>query len=153
LSSQLQLAEQQAHWLRRVLENRHQDGPRDALSIPADIQWALIARGYIRLRQGANQITLDGIRALARSRPASEPAQVDAHEAVELSIKERHWLLSISDGPLTKAAAERNVPKRMRQILIEKGLICWRTGFLDVTLLEVTPLGEREVRRLKGKSA
>ena len=70
-------------------------------------------------------------------------------DEVELDASERHWLLALDRGPLTKATADDSVPATTRDSLIEKKLAQWKYGVLEVVLLELTARGAMEARRLR----
>lgn len=63
------LTEEQAYWLRRVLESRPKHGVLDTFTIPHEVYHVLIGKGLIRWHHRAVEITLDGIRAIARHQP------------------------------------------------------------------------------------
>ena len=63
------LTEEQAHWLRRVLQKRPKRGELDVFTIPDDVHNALIEKGLIRWVRGKVEISLEGIRAISRYRP------------------------------------------------------------------------------------
>ncbi|HEY0726061.1 MAG TPA: hypothetical protein VGD41_19135 [Pyrinomonadaceae bacterium] len=69
----------------------------------------------------------------------------DAHE---LTGEELQWLLAISRGPLSREAADRRVPSRVRDALIAKGLARWKLGSF-----EITPGGEMSVARRRAARA
>ncbi len=73
-------------------------------------------------------------------------------DEIELNAGERQWLLTIDQSPMTKATAGR-VPAAIRDSLIEKQLVQWKYGFLEVALLETTPRGEEQVLRLRSEAA
>ena len=63
------LTEEQAYWLRRVLETRPKRGLLDNFVIPHDTYNVLIGKGLIRWHRRVVEITLEGIRAIARHQP------------------------------------------------------------------------------------
>ena len=63
------LTEEQAHWLRRVLQTRPKRGGLDVFTIPDNVHDALIGKGFIRRIHGHVEISLEGIRAISRYRP------------------------------------------------------------------------------------
>ena len=63
------LTEEQAHWLRRVLQTRPKRGELDVFTIPDDVHNALIEKGLIRWVRGQVEISLEGIRAISLYRP------------------------------------------------------------------------------------
>jgi hypothetical protein len=62
----------------------------------------------------------------------------------ELSGDELQWLLAISRGPLSKEAADRRMPRDIRDALIAKSLAHWKLG-----ALEITSVGEASVARVR----
>lgn len=75
MANQYELTEEQAYWLRRVLDRRPRDGLLDTFVIPDTIHDELIARQLIHWRRGLVEITLEGIREIAhydRQRVARE---------------------------------------------------------------------------------
>ncbi|HET7065214.1 MAG TPA: hypothetical protein VFI49_13140 [Rudaea sp.] len=60
------MTEEQARWLTRILETRPKKAPLDHLVVPDDVNDALVEKGLIRWHRGLLEITLDGIRAVAR---------------------------------------------------------------------------------------
>lgn len=74
-------------------------------------------------------------------------------EEFELDASERQWLLAIDKEPLTKDIADKRVPKQIRDALIEKKLVHWKAGYLDVALLQSTSRGEVAARRLRTATA
>lgn len=68
----------------------------------------------------------------------------------ELDDKERQVLLALSEGPVTKLAADKDIPHAVRESLLNKELVRWRAaGPLSVELLEVTPNGEAAFEKLR----
>ena len=68
-----ELTDDQAYWLKALLETRprsHRLLVRD-FRMPNDVSDSLAARGLVRWVRGALEITLDGIREIAR-RPLPE---------------------------------------------------------------------------------
>ena len=63
------LTDEQARWLRRVLETRPKRGGLDVFTIPDDVHDALVEKGFIRWVRGQVEISLEGIRAISRYRP------------------------------------------------------------------------------------
>ena len=74
-------------------------------------------------------------------------------DEIQLSAGERQWLLAIERSPMTKPVAEESVPPQVRDSLIEKQLVQWKYGFLEVALLEITSRGETEAQRLRALQA
>ena len=70
------------------------------------------------------------------------------NESVELSAEERQWLFAIARGPLTRVAANRSMPEKIRDALIGKRLMRWKIGFL-----EATPHGIAEAERLRRRNS
>ena len=71
------LTDEQAHWLRRVLQSRPRSVLFDRFTIPDEVKDSLVEKGLLRLwRNGAVEITLDGIRAIT-IRPVSADAAPD----------------------------------------------------------------------------
>jgi hypothetical protein len=67
------LSNEQARWLKRVLESRPKKGAFDRFTIPEDVQDVLVEKGLIRRwRNGTVEITLDGICEVARRRLAQD---------------------------------------------------------------------------------
>lgn len=64
-----ELDDEHAHWLKKVLESRPRRGAPDQFVIPDDVHDALVEKGLIRWQNGAVEITLEGIRAIARRPP------------------------------------------------------------------------------------
>jgi hypothetical protein len=61
------LTDEQAVWLKRILESRENAGLFDQLVIPEDVQNTLVAKGLVRrFRNGDLEITLGGIREATR---------------------------------------------------------------------------------------
>lgn len=54
-------------------------------------------------------------------------------DSLDLTTGERQWLLAISRGPLSKAAIDRSLPKAILESLIDKRLVRWSIGLLEVT--------------------
>jgi hypothetical protein len=68
------LTDDQAVWLKRILDNRENAGQFDQLAIPEDVQDVLVAKGLVRrFRNGDLEITLGGIREVTR-RPQLQDA-------------------------------------------------------------------------------
>ena len=66
-----ELTDDQVCWLQRVLESRPKRGTLDHFVVPDDVRVALVEKGLIRWHHGVVEITLDGIRAIARRPPPS----------------------------------------------------------------------------------
>jgi hypothetical protein len=68
------LTDEQAVWLKRILDSRDNTGLFDQLVIPEDVQNTLVAKGLVRrFRNGDVEITLGGIREVTR-RPLLQDA-------------------------------------------------------------------------------
>jgi len=68
------LTDDQAIWLKRILDNRESAGLSDRLVIPDGVQDVLVAKGLVRrFRNGDLEITLGGIREVTR-RPQLQDA-------------------------------------------------------------------------------
>jgi hypothetical protein len=68
------LTDEQAVWLKKILESRENAGLFDQLVIPEDVENTLVAKGLVRrFRNGAVEITLGGIREVTR-RPLLQDA-------------------------------------------------------------------------------
>lgn len=65
-------------------------------------------------------------------------------KSLDLTGDEVQWLLAISRGPLSREAADRRMPREVRESLIAKSLARWKIGFL-----EITSNGEAAVARLR----
>jgi len=72
------LTDDQAIWLKRILDNRESAGLSDRLVIPDGVQDVLVAKGLVRrFRNGDLEITLGGIREVTR-RPLLQDALAEA---------------------------------------------------------------------------
>ena len=61
------LTDDQAVWLKRILDNRENASLFDKLAIPEAVQDVLVAKGLVRrFRNGDLEITLGGIREVTR---------------------------------------------------------------------------------------
>jgi hypothetical protein len=68
------LTDDQAVWLKRILDSRENTGLFDQPDIPEDVQNVLVAKGLVRrFRNGDLEITLGGIREITR-RPLLQDA-------------------------------------------------------------------------------
>jgi hypothetical protein len=65
------LTDEQAHWLARVLQTRPKRGLLEQFTVPFDVQNALVEKGFLKWRRSALEITLEGIRAVARRQLAT----------------------------------------------------------------------------------
>ena len=72
------LTDEQAVWLKRILDSRDNTGLFDQLVIPDEVQNTLVAKGLVRrFRNGDVEITLGGIREVTR-RPLLQDALAEA---------------------------------------------------------------------------
>ena len=71
-----ELDDEQAYWLRRVLETRPRIGAREMVNIPDPVHDTLVDKGFIRRREELVEITLDGINAIARYKPFRDPEEL-----------------------------------------------------------------------------
>lgn len=71
-----ELNDEQAYWLRRVLETRPRLGLRELVAIPETVHDMLVDKGFIRRRQEIVEITLEGINAIARYKPFRDPEEL-----------------------------------------------------------------------------
>jgi hypothetical protein len=73
------LSDEQAHWLKRILESRPKRVLFDQLTIPDAVQDVLVEKGLVRRwRNGAVEITLDGIREVTRRPLANDETALAA---------------------------------------------------------------------------
>ncbi len=72
---------------------------------------------------------------------------------IALNAGERQWLIAIDSSPMTRATAEKRVPAAVRDSLLEKTLVQWKLGFLEVALLETTVHGAEAVQRMRADAA
>jgi hypothetical protein len=76
------LTDEQAVWLKKILESRENAGLFERLVIPEEVQNTLVAKGLVRrFRNGDVEITLGGIREVTR-RPLQDQSTV-AEEQLE----------------------------------------------------------------------
>ena len=69
------LSEEQADWLKRILESHPRRTLFDRFSVPDDVRDVLAEKGLVRRwRNGAVEITLDGILEVTRRRPSAADA-------------------------------------------------------------------------------
>lgn len=68
------LTEDQAEWLKALLDSRRKQKPGKPFRMPDDIRIALSAKGLIHCARGNDEITLEGIREVARRPLAAEAA-------------------------------------------------------------------------------
>ena len=72
------LTDDQAAWLKSILDNRENAGLFDKPVIPEDVQNVLVAKGLVRrFRNGDLEITLGGIREVTRRPQLQDPSFVD----------------------------------------------------------------------------
>jgi len=64
------LTDEQASWLRRVIEAKPKEGPNEF--VPDDVHDALMEKGLIQWRHGVLEGTLEGIRQWARWRSLTD---------------------------------------------------------------------------------
>jgi hypothetical protein len=65
-----QLSEEQIDWLKRILESHPRRTVFDRFTVPDDVRDVLAEKGLVRRwRNGAVEITLDGILEVTRRRP------------------------------------------------------------------------------------
>ncbi len=126
------LTDEQARWLAKLLLARPRNGETDNLSMPDDVHDVLAAKGFLQWKKGAMEITLDGIKEVARRRRSLQEMT-----SVELNGDEKLWLSALSRGPF-KPSAARHMSEKVRDSLIAKGLIRWKVGFLEITPRGVT---------------
>jgi len=60
------LTDEQARWLRALLESRPKRKDREQFRMPEHVRIALAAKGLVWWSRGMVEITLDGIREIAR---------------------------------------------------------------------------------------
>lgn len=71
------LTDDQALWLKRILESRPKRVLFDHFTIPEDVEEVLVSKGLVRRwRNGDVEITLGGIREVTRRPLAQDPADV-----------------------------------------------------------------------------
>jgi len=69
------LSDEQADWLKRILESQPRRTLFDRFAIPDDVRDVLAEKGLVRRwRNGAVEITLDGILEVTRRRPQAPDA-------------------------------------------------------------------------------
>jgi hypothetical protein len=77
------LTDEQAVWLKRILENRENTGLFDQLAVPEDVENVLVAKGLVRrFRNGDVEITLGGIREVTR-----RPMMLDRNSVSEEQLE------------------------------------------------------------------
>ena len=80
------LTDEQAYWLRRVLQSRPRSVLFDRFTIPDDVKETLVEKGLLRLwRNGAVEITLDGIRAITHRPAEANPREGKQQAASDLT--------------------------------------------------------------------
>jgi len=79
-----ELSDEQADWLKRILESHPRRTMFDGFAVPGDVRDALAEKGLVRRwRNGAVEITLDGILEVTRRRPREPMAEsADRREAM-----------------------------------------------------------------------
>jgi hypothetical protein len=71
-----ELSDEQADWLKRILESHPRRTVFDGFAVPDDVRDALAEKGLVRRwRNGAVEITLDGILEVTRRRPLAPEGQ------------------------------------------------------------------------------
>ena len=77
------LTDDQALWLKRILESRPKRVLFDHFTIPEDVEEVLVSKGLVRRwRNGDVEITLGGIREVTRRPLAEDPVHIaDTHVA------------------------------------------------------------------------
>jgi hypothetical protein len=76
------LSEEQADWLKRILESHPRRTLFDRFAVPDDVRDALAEKGLVRRwRNGAVEITLDGILEVTRRRPQVSDSSPDGQPA------------------------------------------------------------------------
>ena len=79
------LTDDQAAWLKSILDNRETAGLFDKPAIPEDVQNVLVAKGLVRrFRNGDLEITLGGIREVTR-RPMLQDQSFVEEQQLEAS--------------------------------------------------------------------
>ena len=79
------LTDEQALWLRKILESRENTSLCDQLVIPEHVENVLVAKGLVRrFRNGDVEITLGGIREVTR-RPFVQDRAAVSEEQLEAS--------------------------------------------------------------------
>jgi hypothetical protein len=77
------LTEEQALWLHRVFVSREDPAQFDSFAVPADVQDLLVRKGLVRRwRDGSMEITLGGIREVARRPLVRDDAPMAETESV-----------------------------------------------------------------------
>jgi len=79
-----ELSDEQADWLKRILESHPRRTMFDGFAVPDDVRDVLAEKGLVRRwRNGAVEITLDGILEVTRRRPREPMAEsADRREAM-----------------------------------------------------------------------
>jgi hypothetical protein len=72
------LTDDQAAWLKRILDSRENTSLFEQLAVPDDVANVLVAKGFVRRwRNGSVEITLGGIREVTRRPFALDQEPVD----------------------------------------------------------------------------
>jgi len=67
-----EVTDEQARWLRALLESRPKKNAAGPVRIPDDVHRALFEKGLIQWRRGVMEITLEGIHLVARRPPLAD---------------------------------------------------------------------------------
>lgn len=78
------LTDDQALWLKRILESRPKRVLFDHFTIPEDVEEVLVSKGLVRRwRNGDVEITLGGIREVTRRPLPEDPLQIAGTQVAE----------------------------------------------------------------------
>ena len=66
------VTDEQARWLRALLESRPRKNAAGPVKMPDDVHRALFEKGLIQWRRGVMEITLEGIHLVARRPPLAD---------------------------------------------------------------------------------
>jgi hypothetical protein len=66
------VTDEQARWLRALLESRPKKNAAGPVRMPDEVHRALFEKGLIQWKRGAMEITLEGIRLVARRPPLTD---------------------------------------------------------------------------------
>ena len=66
------VTDEQARWLRALLESRPKKNAAGPVSMPDDVHRALFEKGLIQWKRGVMEITLEGIHLVARRPPLAD---------------------------------------------------------------------------------
>jgi len=67
-----EVTDEQARWLRALLESRPKKNAAGPVRMPDDVHRALFEKGLIQWRRGVMEITLEGIHLVARRPPLAD---------------------------------------------------------------------------------